>query len=264
MIMKRYLSLYKTFLRFSFMNFTVFRANLINGTVATLGWGVFQLISIRILTVRTQSAFGWSRDELSVLALSYTTIIGVFHFLFTRNFDRFSRIIDRGELDFILLRPVDPQFMTTCFIQNIPNLIRVFMGIILLAAFTIFAQITVTLFQMAGFAALSIFGVALLYSLWLMLTTFLVWFPRLTNIIDFLYTVNGMARYPSEMILEARNYLLLFILPFAITVATPAKALIKHVSITEIATLLTTSLIMLFLSRAFWKYALRHYTSASS
>ena len=41
--MKRYLRLYKSLLRFSFLNYTTFRAHFINGIIASSGMGVFRL-----------------------------------------------------------------------------------------------------------------------------------------------------------------------------------------------------------------------------
>jgi len=262
--MKRYLSLYRAFFKFSVMNFTVFRANLINGIVSTVGWGIFQLIWIRLLTIRTQSAFGWSKNELTILALMYVIVIGVFHFLFTRNFDRFSRIIDRGELDFMLLKPVNPQFYATCFIFSLPNLARVFIGSIFLVLFMILTKTTITLAGMAFFLVLSLFGIILLYSLWLSYSTLLIWFPRLTNIIDFLYTINGMARYPVEMLKGLQYFLLFFVLPFALTISTPAKVFLRGGLDQDTVILIVFSLGLFFISNQFFKFALRHYTSASS
>ncbi|MEK7078887.1 MAG: ABC-2 family transporter protein [Patescibacteria group bacterium] len=262
--MKRYFQLYKAFLRFSFYNFTAFRANFINGTIATVAWGIFQIIWVNLLTLQTKSAFGWSKNELIILAILYVIIIGLLHFFFTGNFDRFSRIIDKGELDFILLKPVDSQFMVTNFIQRYPNLVRVVMGIAFLFVFLHISHTVITPAGWLGFTIFIIFGIVLLYSLWLFFCTFLIWFPRLTNIIEFLYAINGLSRFPAEMIQEARSFILLFILPFSIAIATPAKVLVRGTLNGEVYGLMFLSVGLFIASRIFWKYALRHYTSASS
>jgi len=193
---RRYFSLYKELLRFSFQNFIVYRAHFINSVFATVGWGAFQFIWIELLTFRTRSAFGWSKNELVVLAISYTIMMGILHFFFSHNMSRLSRIIDKGELDFLLLKPVDSQFLVSFYIQNYPNLVRVILGITLLFVYLHITHLTFTLIGWIGFICFIFFGVTLLYSLWMFYCTFLIWFPRLTNIIDFLFTIDGMARYP--------------------------------------------------------------------
>lgn len=262
--MKRYWRIYKAFFRFSFSNFVTFRAYAVNSMVSTIGWGAFQFIWVNLLTAQTKSAFGWSKDELVILAILYIIVIGIFHFLFTKNFDRFTTIIDRGELDFLLLKPVDSQFIATTFFLNFSNLMRSLLGIGLLIFYVNMRHIALSPGGIAGFIVFIIFGIALLYSLWLFYTTLLIWFPRLTNIIDFLYTINGMARYPAEMIEGMRNFLVLFLLPFSVTIATPAKVLVRGALEGDVWLLLALSSAMFAFTRAMWQYALRHYSSASS
>ena len=261
---RRYFSLYKELLRFSFQNFIVYRAHFINSVFATVGWGAFQFIWIELLTFRTRSAFGWSKNELVVLAISYIIMMGILHFFFSHNMSRLSRIIDKGELDFLLLKPVDSQFLVSFYIQNYPNLVRVILGITLLFVYLHITHLTFTLIGWIGFICFIFFGVTLLYSLWMFYCTFLIWFPRLTNIIDFLFTIDGMARYPSEMIKKLNPIILFFILPFTLSVATPVKVLVRGSFDGDIIYLIIISVGMSVVSRLFWLYALRHYTSASS
>lgn len=262
--MKRYLQIYKSFFRFSFSNFVTFRAYAINSMASTVAWGIFQFTWIQLLTIQTKSAFGWSKDELVILAIMYIIVIGIFHSLFTRNFDRFSTIIDRGELDFLLLKPIDSQFLATCFFIGYPNMLRALMGTGLLIFYTHLRHVYFTAPAILGCVVFVLFGIMLLYSLWLFYSTLLIWFPRLTNIIDFLYTINGIARYPREMIGEIRNFLLLFLLPFALTIATPVKVLVRGALGGDVAGLIAVALAMFVFTRFFWLFALRNYTSASS
>jgi len=262
--MRRYFELYKALLRFSFLRFTTYRALFINSMIATIGWGLFQIIWINLLTIRTKSAFGWSKNELIILAILYVIIIGLFHFFFTGNFERFSVIIDKGELDFILLKPIDSQFMVTNFLQRFPNMVRVALGIGLLCIHLYMTNTHISPAGWIGFMVFIVFGIVLLYSLWLAYCTLLIWFPRLTNLIDFLYTINGISRYPSEMMYEVKNFILLFILPFSIAIATPAKVLVRGTLDGEVLGLVFLSVGLFIATRIFWKYALRHYTSASS
>lgn len=263
-MINRYIRLYKALLRFSMMNFMVYRASFFSNVIAAIGWGIFQIIWIGLLTLKTTSAFGWSKDELILLAITYTTNIGVFHLLFSRNFDRLSQIIDKGELDFLLLKPVDAQFLVTNYSHNYSALVRIAMGIAFLLFFLTTKSIAVSVLGVVGYILLSIFGLVVIYSIWLIYCSLLVWFPRLTNIVEFLYTINGMARYPVEMMSEFKNITVLFIIPFAFTMATPTKVLIRNSFDGEVGGLILSTVFLFFLSRTVWKYSLTHYISASS
>ena len=242
----------------------VYRAHFINSIISTVAWGAFQFVWIELLTFRTRSAFGWTKNELVVLAIAYIIMMGILHFFFSHNMSRLSRIIDKGELDFLLLKPVDSQFLVSLYIQNYPNLVRTILGLILLLVYMHFTHLTFSLIGWIGFISFIFFGVMLLYSLWMFYCTFLIWFPRLTNIIDFLFTINGMARYPSEMMKKLNPVILLFILPFTLSVATPVKILVRGSFDVDVLYLIAISIGMFLISRLFWLYALRHYTSASS
>jgi len=73
-----------------------------------------------------------------------------------------------------------------------------------------------------------------------------------------------MGRYPVEMVRELRNFVLFFLLPFSLTVATPLKVFLRSALDGDVLLLVVISLVLFAASRMFWKFALRHYTSASS
>ena len=125
-------------------------------------------------------------------------------------------------------------------------------------------QISITLINILGFCALAFFGIAILYSIWFIVCTLIIWFPRLSNLVDLLYNLNGLARFPPEMIYGLKNFFLLFLIPFTLTIALPTKVLFNRVLNGEIILLTAISFVLFWLSRKFWKFALRYYTSASS
>jgi ABC-2 type transport system permease protein len=262
--MRYYFKIYKRLIRLNFALILTYRMSFLNSIVATIGWGFFQIIWIYMLTYRTKSVFGWSRDELIILAVCYIIIIAIFHLLFSRNFERLSRIIDRGQLDSLLLKPADSQFLISVWIIRYANIFRIGMGVGLLLFLLNNLHITVSLINIIGFFILIIFGLVLLYSLWFIFSTSLIWFPQLTNLVDFLYTINGMSRYPTEMIKTLPFYLLPVLIPFTITIVTPTKALLGRILAGDVIGLILITSALFFLSRIFWKFALRHYTSASS
>jgi len=262
--MKHYLRIYKTLIKMNFSVLLIYRANFINSLITTLSWGVFQIIFISVLTAKTTLVFGWHRQELIILAVSYVIVVAIFHTLFSRNFDYLSRIINKGELDYFLLKPIDSQFLISLTNFGWAQIFRCLMGIFFMVYFINKFSIHVTLLNVFGFLVLIIFGLALLYSLWLIISTLLIWYPNLDNLVDILYTINGFARYPGEMFREINSFLIFFILPYTFTIATPTKALLNKILAGDVFTLLATCFCLFFISRFFWRFALRFYTSASS
>lgn len=262
--MKRYIDTYMTLLRLNFSNLMVFRGNLINNVVGSVVWGSFHFISILLLTSRTPSLYGWSRDELILLTASFSFLWGFFHIFLARNFERMSEIINLGELDGILLKPIDSQFLLSTNTVNFTGLVRVTLGVVALIIVSQRAYISFTFIQIGLYLLLVMCGILLIYSIWFSVTTMIIWFPRLTNLVEFLFMISGLSRYPPDMIRGFNNSLLLFLLPITIFVSTPTKALINRLTVGDVLILLFFTSILFVFSRAFWKFALRYYTSASS
>ncbi len=262
--MKRYLRVYHTLWKMSLETLIAYRANFINSTVASFAWAVFSFISIFLLTSKTNTIYGWSREEIILLTCGYGILIGVFHTLFSKNFERMAEIINFAQLDPILLKPMDSQFFLSMRWINYAASIRIVLGISFLFYFMHALSIGLTWFSVVTFFILLIIGIVLLYSIWFIAATLLIWFPRLSNVIELMYTISGMTRYPGEMYKNASSYLFLFLLPITLIVTTPVKFVVQRASIIDIASLCMFAIIFFVFSRKFWKFALRFYTSASS
>lgn len=260
--MKRYLRIYKRFLIFNFLFLFTYRANFINSVISSVAWGIFSILTVVLLTSKTPDVFGWTREELLILTGCYGVIIGFFHMFFSRNFDRFARIINRGELDLVLTKPLDSQFLLSTFIVNYTSLLRVLIGIIFVLYMVQKSGAQINALQISGFVLISFFSITLLYSIWFIVITFTVWFNRLFNLADLMFTISSVTGKPAEMYRVFSEYLFLFLLPLIVIVVTPARFLIRKMTFEEMVILMIFSLSIFYISRIFWKFALRFYTSA--
>lgn len=262
--MRRYLRIYQTLLQMNFATLVAYRANFVNSLISSIAWATFSVITILLLTARTPRVFGWTKEELLVLTGSYSIVIGVFHLLFSRNFERFSNLIFFGQLDSILIKPVDYQFLLTFWLINYTSIVRVILGILFTLYMLNSIGVNLTLINIIGFFALMVVGIMTVYSIWFLVLTLIIWSPRLANLVHLLFVLTGMARYPAEMYYGLKSYVLFFLLPLILVVTTPTKVILQRALVGEILGLVFFALILSFLSRKFWKFALRYYTSASS
>lgn len=259
----KYFRIYKAIFKINVAYILAYRTNFINNIISSLGWGMFQIIWMTLLTNKAKIAFGWKQDEMIFLAMGYIVSLGIFHFFFSRNFDAFSRIIDRGEFDSHLLKPLDTQFLISTMILSYANVIRTFVGIGLMIWWATIHHYQVGIFEVLNFSFLIGVGVMVMYSIWFIFITSLIWYPNLNNMVDFLYTLNGFARYPSEMLRMSGKLILYLFIPLSLAVATPIRALIGKSLWPDELLLLGICMSLLYISRKFWKYSLKYYTSAS-
>lgn len=261
--MKRYLLVYSLLLKLNLSSLLAYRANLINSAIATIGWGIVSIITMYLLTFRTSSVYGWSPQELILASGVYSILIGVFHMFFSRNFEQFSRTIHLGQLDSILLKPLDTQFTMSMWTFRFTNGFRILFGVIFVGFMMHITHLSLSFMQTILFIILFCSSLMLLYAIWFIVSTITVWFTNLSNVIDFLYTVSNLGRYPPEMIEHTKNIFIYIFLPLSLIATVPTKILLQKLSITEGLILFFCATILFYISRKFWQFALRFYTSAS-
>ena len=102
--MNRYLNLYKSFFVVSLNQFLSYRLDaLVNIFISTGVWVAFNVLSMYLLTLKTGGVYGWGRGELILISCLYNVFIGLFGFLFVRNMNAFSELINTGKFDLIFV-----------------------------------------------------------------------------------------------------------------------------------------------------------------
>lgn len=260
--MKKYLRVYKRILIFNLSMLLSYRANFINSVISSIAWGIFSILSIVLLTSKTPFVFGWKREELFILTGCYGIIVGFFNMLFSSNFERFSRIINRGELDLVLTKPMDPQFLLSVWILNYTSILRIILGILFVFYIAQENGVLISAIQVLVFIISSVFGLLVLYSIWFLVMSITIWFSRLSNLTDFMHSFMGYAGRPPEMFKEFSVYVFVFLLPLTFAVAMPTKFFLSKIAWQDLWPMPAFSIGIFYASRLFWRFALRFYTSA--
>jgi ABC-2 type transport system permease protein len=260
---KRYLKIYKTLIKLNIASTIAYRADFYSSLISSFGWSIYVISSMLLLTARTTNVFGWSREELLVAAGMYNVVFSVFYVLFSRNFNEFADTIHYGRLDGILMRPVDAQFLMTCQHMIFGNIVRFSLGTIFLFFMLFQLHIPITIVSILGFFALLAVSITIIYSLWMLVITITIWFTNLVNLVDLMYDINGVSRFPQEMFKSVSVFLLIAVFPLTLVVITPVKFLLHKMFVGDIVAPVVAAIGMFILSRFFWKFALRFYTSAS-
>lgn len=262
--MRKYFRIYSMFLKLNFSTLVAYRSNFMNSVVSSIAWGLFSVFNIVILTSRVSSVFGWKREEIIILTAAFNILVGVFHTVFSRNFERITKLTNFGDLDRVLLFPIDSQFAVSFWVVNYAGLARIPIGIGLLTYLLQQLRVSISWQQFVSFGLLLLIGLTLQYAIWFLVSTLTIWFTRLSNVVEVMYSVTGMARLPREMFQQLADYIFVFLLPITLIIVTPVKTLFHQANTLEILALISVTCFFFYTSRKFWKFALRYYTSASS
>ncbi|HSW48436.1 MAG TPA: ABC-2 family transporter protein [Candidatus Saccharimonadales bacterium] len=259
----RYLKVYRTILRLNLVQLFTYRVNLINSIIGHTVWAAFIIISMLLLTSRTSSVFGWTRNELLILAGTYNIILSIFYFLFSRNFNEFSNTIHYGKLDALITKPIDIQFLMTCMYVSYTHVIRFILGV----GFVIFIlnqmHMVFTIVTFLWFILFLVLSIVILYSIWLLVMTITIWHTKLSNLADLLYEGHSVSKYPQEIFKGASWPVYFILFPLTLIVTIPTKVLLQKMLLGDIFWPIIFAIGLFGISRRFWKFALRYYTSAS-
>jgi ABC-2 type transport system permease protein len=127
---------------------------------------------------------------------------------------------------------------------------------------------TFELLRVATFLISVTSGIAIAYSFMVILTSVSVWMVRNQSLMEMWWLFSSVARYPREIFAgrwaEPLGTFFTYIMPILVVVNVPANAMVRVLDPLAVAVTVTAALVLLWLSRRFFQYALRSYRSASS
>lgn len=261
----RYTRIYGEHLRLANKIISLYRINAVGLILATGLWSVLIMSTIFLTTRGIRTVFGYTAGDLLAIGALQVIFLGVFHGVFTKNLENFPHIVVTGKLDLLLLQPISTQWIVSIRQMRPIAFLRVPLGIILLALLALSGRIpTPTVYGIVSSVILVGASEILIYSVWFMVATLLIWLPTMSNIVELLYQINVMSRYPYDFYREITWWVALCTFPFSIAIAVPYRALVGRASLAEMVILILTAGVFFAASRSFWHHALRSYSSASN
>jgi ABC-2 type transport system permease protein len=260
----RYLSLWLHFARNSLLRQMEFQTNFIIDFFIEILWTLVTLFAVEILFIKTDSLAGWSKGEVIMIYALYRLSSGISAIITRRNIMHFSQLINQGELDHLLTKPVNIFFMSLTRIVALERLSPLITaGILLWYSFHLLSlKLDV---QLAVVMVISIIlGSLIRFCLETIIVTPIFWLQKLENIQSLIYTVFTPARFPRQAypIIFARIFS--FILPVLFVAAIPTEIILNKSPITWIIIMAFVALSLFIIAVNFFNFALKHYSSASS
>jgi ABC-2 type transport system permease protein len=274
-----YLRVFLTFARNSLIRDMMFPANFIIETISSFGW-VMMNIGFYLLIFEYTSQIGgggpagsaWDKYQFFVFIATSMFINSIVQILFMTNADEFSELIRTGGLDFVLLKPIDPQFLISLRRIEWASMANFVVAAVLMAwALPRVENDQLTVWQVVLYPLYLLAGIGILYSLTIVLAAASVWLGRNTSIYDFWFYITTFSRYPMEIyqgnVGDWIRRIFTFVLPILVVVNVPARMLAKPLE-REYAYLavyaIVATIVSLIVSRWVFQRALLSYRSASS
>jgi ABC-2 type transport system permease protein len=204
----------------------------------------------------------WSWPQAMLVLSFFILLQGISSTFFEPNLNRIVTQVQKGTLDYVLLKPISSQFWLSfrvISIWGLPDLLFAFL-VMLYAG----RQLHLA-WQNYLLALLPILSSCLiLYSIWFLLATTSIWFVKINNVTEVLRGFLQAGRYPVSAYPAMYRIFFTFVVPVAFLTTVPAQTILGRVSPELVIGSCLLAIVLPLVANFFWRYAMRFYTSASS
>jgi ABC-2 type transport system permease protein len=264
--LSRIFKIWQLALKNRFMERMVYRLNFFLMTVAVVMQMILTLAFVRVIYGYINNLSGWNYHQALMVAASYMIIEGLL-WATCSYLMAITVQVRTGTLDILMVKPMDTQILVSIWQGDPEDWARV------VTAIAIFIYVVPGL-HLSGMAFainlgfylyLIVCAYLILYSITLVIRSLSFWLTDSGNLFYIAESITRMSQYPTDIFFQ-RFAKIFFssIIPIAFIATVPAKIFIfgpdwrLMLYATCLAAIFTAS------SRMFWKFALKHYTSASS
>jgi len=260
----RYVRLLRIFIRTELQFALEYRANLALGLVEEVVIVTSSLLAVLVLYSHTDAINGWTLGQMIVLLGVYYLVQGAQAVVFETSFERFMEHVRMGTLDFILIKPVNSQFMISTRHIQIPQIGQVLLGVVVLGTGIVQVGEGVGPLEAGSFAVTLVCGLLLVYSLLLVLSTLSFWFVRVENLLAVFWSFLDAGRFPVDIYPGWLRFTLSTVVPIGIAITFPAEAVAGRLEWFGLLAMLVGTVVVSWFAGWFWRRGLRSYTGASA
>ena len=262
--MKRYVRLYLYFLRFSFSKAMEFRVDFFFRILMDCIYYIVNILFFKVIYLHTPVLAGWREDEIMVFVGAYILVDALNMTIFSTNLWWLPWLINKGELDYYLIRPVRPLFFLSLREFSASS----FMNLIIAGGFLVYAlsqyQGSFNVGDLFLFALLIINGTLLYFCIQMLTILPVFWTQSTRGFVDLFYTLGLAMERPHRIYKGVFKVLFTTILPFALIASFPVQVFLEGADLLTMLHLTTVTAVFFFLLNYVWSRGLKIYSSASS
>lgn len=260
----KYLRLFTAFFRVAITGEVAYRVNFFWQLAQTLISLAVSLAGLAVIFSYTDTLGGWRPGEILALVGVYFLVGGIIGLVIQPGMEQLIASVRDGTLDYTLTKPEDAQLIVSIRSIDLWRLIDVALGLGVLATALIRLGANIGGWQAGAFILMLAAGGFIIYSFFLMLATLAFWFVRIENILVIFQSMYEAGRWPVSLYPGWLRYGLTFIIPIAIATTIPAGALTGRLNWPTLLGAVAAAVALIIVSRAIWRFGLRHYSGASA
>ena len=205
---------------------------------------------------------GWNIYQMMFVYGLQAICVGLYEFLFAGVW-RVERYVQDGELDRLLVRPVNTLFSIMAADVTFHGLGAALFGVAICLISLTRLKIILSLWLIAFWIMIIVTGTLIYFCLNMLAASLAFRITKVSSILMIVTNLSEFSKYPSDIYSNGLQILLSFVIPFAFTSYYPASFILGiHVEPIFWAGPLFAAAISLMMTTFFWRWNLKHYQSA--
>tara|TARA_Y100001970_G_scaffold286280_1_gene408055 strand:- start:918 stop:1649 length:732 start_codon:yes stop_codon:yes gene_type:complete len=241
-----------------------FKANFISNMMIDIMYYLSLYLFYYVIFQFTDSIGEFSKETVIIFMIVTYMIDAVFEFFFSGNIYSFNQMIVKGNLDFILTKPVNSQFLLSLRFVGFNGAISFFILLFLFFSLTLNYSEHINAINYVIFFISFIMGNLIWYSIDFMTHCLSFWFRNFSVAGWLSSNIKQFSMKPDTIYFGALRKILFSFFPMAMIASVPVRFLIDGFNINLFITQVIVCITFFILARYVWLRSLVMYESASS
>ncbi len=275
--MLRYLRLHKIFIKQDLKKLMEYKVDFLLGAVGFLLEQAVQILCLGIIFASIP-ALCYTKDGVVLDSWSFNEVLfiygfslipkGIDHLFFDNLWGLGYWIVDKGDFDKYLTRPINSWFYVLCekFCVDALGEIVVGVALIIYSTLSMPADIAgaINWWRVLPVIAVMPFAIMIFTSVKTATAAISFWTKRSGHITHMCYMTNDFAKYPTKIYNVFVKTAITYILPFALTAYYPAIFILRGEAVWSIPVTVGISVVLFVISQLIWNKGISSYESAGS
>jgi ABC-2 type transport system permease protein len=263
--MKRYWSVYFSLVVFTLKSMLEYRLNFLMQVFYAPAYTLVLYFILTTVYSKTTTLAGWTSQQGMVLFSVFHLLYMTFYFFFMKGMRHLLwSAIRQGELDFVLTKPINPQFYLSIskpYIELLPLLVILVINFIYQL---VYLPTPLTWFNLGLFCLTFVAGILIAYLSLSSYATIGFYASKAAQVIELFDKASDYSQYPNPVFPSNIRLLTFTLMPIAFFSYIPTLFLLGKGTLLLFLLTSGTVFILIFINRWLWRRGLQHYSSASS
>ena len=263
-MVNRYFSIWKAFFRNTLSRDMEFKLNFIFEIFIDAVYYFSLFFFFKIIFQFTNSLGEFNQDAVIIFLITLYLADSLYVFFLGGNVFNINNAVKQGDLDFILLKPINSQFFISCRYVNTYAIISFVILFLLIVKLTYSYHGLFIIINHLFFIVSLILGMFIFYSFEFIIASLVFWFRNFSYAGWLAGELTKYSRRPDSIYKNLFRKTLFTIFPMAMISSVPSRFLIFGADIKLLFWQLFITSIFLWITTIVWKRGLIKYESASS